>query len=193
MARCSKHFPSIFLVIFIIGLTGSALGQKLETSIDEPKTKLESFQHQIGAVFIKGQSEIGKVRGLGATISIFAMEITDVGTQTKHKGMAIAVEEGKKYGNSSQSFIDYDEIDQLVGGIEYVGKIQPGVTELDKFEATYSTNGNLRVTTFTETSKISAAVKTASIGGATAYLSLDQLNEFKNIISLAKKKLDSLN
>ena len=156
-----------------------------------PRTKLESFQRQTGAVVIKGYSEIGTVNGMG-TVSVDAMEFTDATTGKRQMGIVIDVKESGKFENSDRSFIDYDEIDPLLNGIDYISKIKSDTTRLSNFEAIYKTKGNFNVVTFSSSGKIDAAVKSGYIRPATAYLSLQQLINLRELVQKAKQKLDSL-
>jgi hypothetical protein len=94
--------------------------------------------------------------------------------------------------NTDRSFIDYDEVDSLLNGIDYISKATSDVTKLGQFEATYRTKGNFSATIFNSSGKIDAAVKSGYIRPATAFLSLQQLGELRAIIAQAKQKLDSV-
>lgn len=157
----------------------------------EPKTKLESFQRQTGTVVIKGFSEIGEVAKLGS-VSVICMEFTGATTGKRQIGIVIEVKQSGRFENSDRSFIDYDEVEPLLKGIDYIAKVKPDVTRLGNFEATYKTKGNFEATTFSSSGKVEAAVKSGYLRGATAYLSLQQLAELRGVISQAKQKLDSL-
>ncbi len=107
-------------------------------------------------------------------------------------GIVIDVKESGKFENSDRSFIDYDEIDPLLNGIDYISKIKSDTTRLSNFEAIYKTKGNFNVVTFSSSGKIDAAVKSGYIRPATAYLSLQQLINLRELVQKAKQKLDSL-
>jgi len=175
--------------ILLIACGDGNCQQLAKSAPAEPKTKLESFDKQTGAVLIKGFSDPGKVTGMGV-VSVMCMEFTDASTGKRQTGIVIEVTES--VGRSDRSFIDYDEIDALLKGIDYICKIRPDATRLANFEAIYKTKGDVSVTTFSSSGKIDAAVKSGYIGSATAYFSLQQLAEFKGLIAKAKQKLDSL-
>ena len=121
------------------------------------------------------------------------MEFTDATSKKRQTGIVIEVTEGGRLERSNRSFIDYDEIDPLLSGIDYIATVKPDATKLSNFEATYKTKGDLAVTTFSSSSgKIEATVKSGSIGAADAYISLQQLNQLSMAIQQAKSILDSL-
>ncbi len=78
---------------------------------------------------------------------------------------------GGNYEKDHTSFIDYDEIDSLIQGIDYISNVKPDVTEFENFQADYSTKGDLEISTFSSNDKLMAAVSSGNIGRVTAYLS----------------------
>ncbi|MFZ5804891.1 MAG: hypothetical protein ACOY7U_08570 [Acidobacteriota bacterium] len=176
---------------FLALCVAEAVAQRSATVEKEPKTKLEAFQAQTGAVVIKGFSRIGRVSGLGS-VEVIAMEITDAATRTKQTGVVIEVKESGRLENTDRSFIDYDEVDSLLRGIDYISRATADVTKLDQFEATYKTKGDFKVTTFGSSGKIEAAVSSGYLRPATAFLSLQQLGELRAIIAQAKQKLEAV-
>ena len=189
-----KVYPAIGLLFVLLILFMSNAEAKPPSSLKkEPKTKLEAFQAQTGAVIIKGYSNIGRISALGS-IEVTAMEFTDASTGRKQKGIVIEIKESNRFENSDRSFVDYDEIETLLKGIDYISKVTANATNLSEFEATYKTNGDFKLTTFSNsrTGKISAAVRSGYIRPATSFISLQQLSELKSLIVKAKQKLDSL-
>jgi len=168
------------------------VAQQTAQAEPEPKTKLEAFQVQTGTVVIKGYSEIGRVTALGS-IEVDAMEFTDLTSGRKQSGVLIEVKESGRLENTDRSFIDYDEVDALLKGLEYISKATSDVTNLKMFEATYKTKGDFSAATYSNTSgEIKAAVSSGYIRPASAYLSLQQLAELRSLIVQAKQKLDSV-
>src|SRR5260221_10288460 len=103
------------------------------------------------------------------------------------------VTESGRVERENRSYIDYDEIEPLVRGIDYVARLDHSVTKLTEFQADYRTKGELEVTTFSSAnSGVSAAVKSGRIGGATAFLKLDELPRLRDLIVSAKAKLDAV-
>lgn len=157
----------------------------------EPKTKLEQFQFQTGSVVIKGYSEIGKLNALGS-VTVLAMEFTDAATGAKQQGVVIEVKEDGRLEVKDRSFIDYEEVDALLAGLDYILVASPSVTQLSSFEATYRTKGNFAVSTFSSGySGIGASIQCGYLRPASAYLSLEQLHKFRALVAEAKLRLDS--
>ncbi|MHA1263549.1 MAG: hypothetical protein ACTSSA_15995 [Candidatus Freyarchaeota archaeon] len=136
------------LILLLLTLWGTdARAQSSPIPQKERKTKLEAFQAQSGVVIIKGYSVIGRISGLGS-IEVIAMEFTEASNRRKQKGIVVEIKESGKFADSNRSFIDYDEIQSLLKGIDYIASLRADVTDLNQFEATYQTKGNFKVTTF---------------------------------------------
>jgi hypothetical protein len=121
------------------------------------------------------------------------MEFTDAATGKRQMGIIIDVKASGRLEREGRSFIDYDEIDPLLKGIDYISKVTSASTKLGNFEAIYKTKGDFNVTTFSGSAgKVEAAIKAGYIGGATAYISITKLADLRTFISQAKQRLDSI-
>lgn len=183
--------PLTILLALAIVLPIAAQEQKPAVAQKESKTKIEAFEAKTGAVIIRGFSTIGSVRGRYSTsASVESREFIDASSAKKEYGIFITVMKGE---SDDTSYIDYDEIESLLKGIDYISKIESSVTKLDKFQADYKTRGDFTVSTYNDSSgKIQAAVKSGGYAGTLAYLSLDELAQFKSLIQQAKAKIDSI-
>jgi hypothetical protein len=180
------------VIAFVLLTYTSVYAQISKSAPQEPKTKLEAFETQTGTVMIKGYQEIGSVSGLG-TVSVECMEFTDAATGKRQMGIIIDVKASGRLEREGRSFIDYDEIDPLLKGIDYISKVTSASTRLGNFEAIYKTKGDFNVTTFSGSAgKVEAAIKAGYIGGATAYISITKLADLRTFISQAKQRLDSI-
>src|SRR5687768_8943387 len=110
--------------------------------LTEPKTKIEAFQAKTGVVIIKGMSDVGSIKDIfKGLVLVSAREFVDAASSEKVYGLIVQVKESGTLKNEKSSFVDYDEIDSLIKGIDYVSKIEKTVTKLSDFEAAYSTKG----------------------------------------------------
>lgn len=149
-----------------------------------PKTKLEAFSAQSGAVMVRGFSEVGQVYGIGRVI-VTAREFVDATTQRKQYGVSVEVKEVGRLERSGTSYIDEDEIASLLKGIDYIVHTDNKVTRLKNFEATYVTKGEFRITIFNDDKgKISAVVASR---GASAFVELPQLANVREHIVKANQ------
>jgi hypothetical protein len=164
-------------------------------SAPQAKTKLEAFQAKTGVVVIRGFSTVGSLPGEnGGGASVETREFTDAADGTKQYGIAIEVyKAGAMVGDERTSYLDYNEIDSLVKGIDYIAKIDRSVTKLESFQADYRTKDDLEISTFSDSEgKTSAAISSGTVGKVSVFVPLTGLDKFKNLIVQAKSKLDSI-
>jgi hypothetical protein len=166
--------------------------QQKESPAAPPATKLEAFSAKTGVVLIRGYSPIASINGLGS-VSIDAREFRDAGNpKLRVTGLSIEVKESGRLERESTSFVDYDEIDSLLQGIEYISKIDRNITPMKSFEAEYKTKGDFSITTFSEhNGDIGVAVSSGRFGKVSAYLKLSDLAKLGTLIQAGKTVIDS--
>lgn len=182
--------------LFGMSLIASACyvqGQQVkEATAAPPATKLEAFSAKTGVVVIRGYTTVGAVRGMG-TVTVDAREFRDASNpKFRQTGLSIEVKEAGRLEREGTSFIDYDEIDSLIGGIDYIAKIDKTVTSFNNFEVEYKTKGDLGIVTFNDSrSERSIAVSSGRFGKVSAYLKLSDLPVLRTLIVNAKAAIDS--
>jgi len=154
-------------------------------------TKLEAFDTKAGTVIVEGFSTIGSVKGrYGSTVEITSKEFTDASTGAKEYGITVAL---KEPGREHISYVDFDEIDPLIKGIDYLAKVDKSATKLDSFQADYRTKSDLDLSTYLEDGgKVQASIKSGSFSAPIVFLTLDDLAQIKSLILKAKAKLDAI-
>ncbi len=186
--NCVKIVIATLLVLFPL----HALAQAPEAQ-RTPKTKLEAFQAQEGVVVLKGFSKIAEMRGaFGGSITVSANEFTNATTRNRQSGITIDVKEGGRLERSNRSFVDYDEIESLLKGIDYIAKVDKSVTKLENFQADYRTKGDLRISVFnTSSGETMFAASCGHIGPTSVHMKMFELPAFRKHISAARELLDS--
>jgi len=159
-----------------------------------PKTRLEQFQAKTGLVVIKGFTEVGTAAGkYGSTVSVSAMEFTDASSGAKQFGVTIDIKGSGDYPQKSTSYIDSDEVDSLLNGIDYIGRADKSVTKLASFEATYRTKGDFAMTVFSSgRTGTMIAVQSGRFGTASAYFDIAELPKVRQLIQKAQTTLESI-
>lgn len=186
-----KHIVAITAIGLIIG---TANAENLKDAVPQAKTKLEQFSAKTGVVIIRGFQKIGSVQGLyNTSVNIESKEFTNVTDSTKQYGITIeAFKEDGRYDKDHTSYIDFDEIDSLIQGIDYIFKVKPDVTKFEDFQADYTTKGDLKISTFSSGNKVMAAITSGTIGGVAAYFNIEDLPKIKNLLLEAKKKIQAI-
>ncbi len=164
-----------------------------EADSQQPKTKLERFVAQDGAVIVKGFSTIGTLRAkYGGSIIVECKEFSNVALGTKEYGITIEVKEVGRLERSHKSYIDYDEIESLLKGLDYIAKVNKSATPLDNFQADYRTRGDLVLSTFNTDNALAAAISSGVIGKTDAFIELEDLSKLRELVASARVKLDSI-
>jgi hypothetical protein len=190
-----KSLVNLILVTLSLMIVSSpARAQEpVETEL-EPRTKLEAFQARTGIVIIKGFSRIGLAAGLdGTSIEVETREFRDAGSNAREYGITVEVREAGNAGRRSLSYIDYDEIDPLLKGLEYLSKIDNSVTQLNRFEADYRTRGDLLISAASSRGGVVTLVISGGVfRRASALFRLEDLKVIRGLIIEAKNQLDAI-
>lgn len=161
----------------------------------EPKPKLEAFQAKQGVVIVKGFSEVGKIDGLVEAgrawlVTVDSREITDASSGKKFYGVFVTVVNEHR---DQTSCVEYDDIDALLKGIDYIIKLDKSVTKLDSFQADYRANADLTVSVFSnEKGIIHGSVTCGAIAGVSEQMSIESFRKFRGFIEQGKKRLESI-
>ena len=124
--------------------------------------------------------------------SVESKEFTDASSGKKEYGITVEVANSGEMKRDHTSYIDYDEIDSLLKGIDYISKVNGSSTKLSDFQADYRTKGELEISTFSSSGKIMVAVSSGIIGQTSTFLDLTQLAQLRELIVKAKSSLDAI-
>lgn len=184
-----KRYITIFATLGFLTNIAYAAPNTVETST---KTKLEQFSTKTGVVLIRGFQKIGSTQGLyNTSVNVQSKEFVNVSNGEKEYGITIeAFEEKGTYDKQHTSYIDFDEIDSLIAGIDYISKIKPNVTKMADFQADYTTRGDLKISTFSSGKKVMAAVQSGKHSSVSAYFNIEDLQKIKTLLLNAKKNIE---
>ena len=178
------------LSFFLIVLCGSlALAARAQDTTNVLKTEIENFEEQTGTVIVKGYGQGGSLTTAAGIISVRLKESIDVGHGSKLYGMAIELATGQR---RDFLIVDYDEMDSLVNGLDYLSKITYDATALQSFDASFTTRSGLRIVAYSAVRQ--GGIRTYLQFGDAPRISLanDQIVQFENLIAQAKASLDAL-
>ena len=189
-----KSVRFIFTTLSLFLFFASASAQETIEPEIEPKTRLEAFQLRTGVVVIKGFSRIGSATGPeGSSIVVEAIEYREVAGRSKVYGVTLTVREAGNDGRRSFSFIDYDEIEPLLKGLEYLSRIDSSVTQLQRFEADYRTKGEAIFSAFsTRGGNVTITVSAGIYRKAASAFKLEDLKAIRGLFIEAKNQLDTI-
>jgi len=173
-------------------LACSARAQETNACLPVPATKLEAYETNTDTVIVKATAPIGTVAAHGGEVSVRCHEITDAGTGRRDSGIIVDIAFSVQL--QATTLIDYDELDSLLDGMDYLGKLDWSVTPLPDFSAAYTTKGGFRADAHgsRRTGNIEFAVRSTRVIAPRLTLSRDQLGQLRSLVEQAKAKLDSL-
>jgi hypothetical protein len=159
----------------------------------EPRTKLEAIESRYERVITKGFSQHATLTVRGVEIRLDAIEMKDTSDATRAIGLVIALRELDENPRENRAFIDYQEVDRLIKGMESVSRVNETITKLASFEARYRTLGDLEINVFRQTRSGTAASLSSGIcDRVTALMTLDDLDKLRGHIIEAKARLDEI-
>lgn len=175
----------------VAALIGGSIAAAQETKAI-PSTKLEAFSAKSGAAIIKGFTTVGQVIGTGGVVKIDARELRDASnTKSREFGIVAEIEESTgRIAREARVYIDLDEIDSLLKGIEFVSRASAGVTTLKEFEVVYRTRGGLEVTSFSHRGETRYAISTR-IPQLNVFVTQSALSDLGKAVSDGRAVLES--
>ena len=156
--------------------------QPLETP--PPATKLEAFSPASGSLMTMAYDDIGSVGG----VSVDARELRDA-QGAAVRGLVVQVYQSEF--RQERSFVDADEILELIRGIDALLEVSSNPTKFSKFEVRYTTKGELQLTAYNSTDgTIRYAIQAGRVLKAQRTgLSVNNMRRFRDYVSQARDKL----
>jgi hypothetical protein len=109
-----------------------------------PATKLEGFQPTAGSLWTVGYDELGNTSfASGVTVDVRDVRDSNGGGA---RGLLIEVTESEF--RKERSFVDADEIPELIKGTDALLGVKANPTQFKMFEVRYVTRGDLQLTVF---------------------------------------------
>jgi len=151
-----------------------------------PATKMEAFQPAVGSVVTFGYDDLGLIPG----VAVDAREISD-SKGTTVRGLLVDVTESEY--RKERSFVDADEIPELLKGVDSLLAVTTNPTSFKNFEVRYTTKGGLQLTAFnTSGGKILYAVQAGRYTTAQRVgLDAAEIRKLRDSFVAAQEKLSS--
>lgn len=147
-----------------------------------PATRLEAFRPDAGTLVTVGYDELGRVNG----VSVDVREMRAAGGGTV-RGLVVEVTEGQY--RQERSFVDADEVAELVRGLDALLQVTANPTSFQNFEVRYKTRGELQLTAFNTNTGISYSVRAGRITSAQRFVGADDMQKLRAMFVTAQNKL----
>jgi hypothetical protein len=153
-----------------------------------PATKMEAFQPAAGSVVTFGYDNLG---GNVFGISVDVREMRD-SKGADARGLLVEVTESEYRKESS--FVDMDEIPELLKGFDALMQVSANPTQFKNFEVRYTTRGGLRLTAFNDNrGKLMYAIEVGQYTKAQKLpLTVAQMQALRSEFDVGLQKLSSL-
>jgi hypothetical protein len=186
---------SIALILTLAGagmlLGGAAHAQDTNLWPLTP-TRLETIETNTGVVILKATGEIGSLNAEGAVVTVKCREITELAAGQREAGVVIGIQ----FPNEPEevSPVDGDELEGLLGALDYLNRIDWTVTPLSGFSASYTSRGGFRVVAFgsRHAGTIEFAVRNVRFPKRPVRLSRAQVEQLRSLVEQARSKLVAL-
>jgi len=136
-----------FLVSILILGASDLRAQTPPSPPSASATKLEGFKSPSGSISTLGYDDLGMVSG----VAVDVREMRDA-RNIPVRGLLVQVSEGQ--GRSEHSFVDADEVAELLRGIDALLGITANPTQFRNFETRYTTRGELQLTAYNSGSSL---------------------------------------
>ena len=168
--------------------------------LPEPATILESNALASGILVTKGYQRIGEVPGDdGSVLRISAAQVTT--GDKAYRGLIVQVQQSGRTGGGSHaavSYVDEDELDNLIGAVQTLAKLEPQA-HLTDLDADYRSKGDLEVINVNNNGTRMAGVRctqlvrpTGNIVWATAMFGVNRLELLQRQLEAGKQALEAL-
>ena len=152
-----------------------------------PATKIEGFKPAAGSVLTLGYDELGSVAG----ISVDVREMRDLKSPGV-RGLVVDITESQY--RRERSFVDADEIPELLKGFDALLEVKANPTNFKNFEVRYITRGELQLTAFNSSggSVMFAVQAGRTLKAQRVGLSASDMQKLRGLFEAASQKLQAL-
>jgi hypothetical protein len=145
-----------------------------------PATKLEAFQPAAGSILTFGYHDLGSA---GCCVTVDARRMADSKGNAVN-GMVVEVHESEY--RVERSFVDVDEIPELIKAMDALLEVKTNPTKFENFEVRYSTRGELQITAFnSKRGKISYSVKAGRVVAAQQFIDEGDMQKLRGFFAAA--------
>lgn len=176
-------------LLLVLVSAGAAQTPQPSPEPDEFLTRLELALEKTGAVIVKGSTPVGSVTGARGTAFVTSWEIVEVGGGRVY-GVSVTIRDSERPGSEEMAYVDYEELDPLIAGLDHLLKLENTATKLARFEAQYRTRGELSLYRFNTSSGYGTAVAIRERRGPRLVLRPTGLVEFRDLLESARDVLD---
>jgi hypothetical protein len=158
---------------------------------NSPRTYFEAYNAVADAPLLKGMSVIGTLNNqINFPIEIRVEVLTNLLSSNVVYGVSLRTRISAK--QLAVDYIDYDELDGLIRGIQFISQSDHSQTPMDNFEAAYRTRCGMSVLKVSNGNKLTIVMKSGDADGARNQMASFVLDDFGRYLTAGKAKIDAL-
>lgn len=193
-----RFIGSAIVTILVVLASEAASAQSTDTTAVRPSlppaTKLEAFQPVAGEVTTLGYDEIGFIpQGLTVNSSLgIDVRQTQDAKGNAVRGAVVEIRETSGLYRVARSFIDEDELPELIKGIDALLTVKSNPTSFKNFEVKYRTRGDLVLAVFNSArGTIQYSVTAGRVFTERRSVNETEFRRLREWFEIARQKLDS--
>jgi hypothetical protein len=193
----SDIIAKICAVLVCLLPAGAALAQSTfdeRSRLQDDRTNTGAFAGSSGQVVVKEFTETGKIEARG-TVTVSATTIRNASSGVETKGVTFAIRTAA-LPRDFAGFLAYEEIEDLLQGIDYLAKLGLETIRLANFEAVYRSRGDLRIVVLNSEAtggRNLVSIELARGPDAKVDFRMEDLGRLRSYIAAAKDILDNPN
>jgi hypothetical protein len=173
--------------VLALGIVGASQAQTTNT----PNTYFEVYNSVSDAVLLKGSTSIGMLNNqIHFPVEVRAERLMNL--QTTNTLYAVSLRTRVARQQMQVDYIDYDELDGLIRGIQLISQAGHASVPMDNFEAVFRTRGGLSILKVSNGDKITILMKHSDPGEGVNELAPFVLDDLGRYLTAAKSKIDSI-
>jgi hypothetical protein len=161
-----------------------------QVTTNTPRTYFEAYNTVPDSPLVKGMTTISVLNNqINYPVEIRAERLTNL--QNSNTVSAVSLRTRLSH-QTLVDYIDYDELDGLIRGLQTISQADRSITPLDNFEVAYRTRCGLSIVKLSIGAKLVIAIKSGDPNGTRNEMALFVLDDLSRDLIAAKAKLDSL-
>jgi hypothetical protein len=175
-------------LILLLGLAAVCAAQAQTTNA--PLTYFESYYAVCDAPLLKGMSSIGLLNNqITYPVEVRAERLFNLQNSNTLYAVSLRTHLSRQV---RVDYIDYDELDGLIRGLQLLSQADHATAPMDNFEALYRTRSGLSIFKVSDANKLTIAMKSADPGAGKNQMAPFVLDDLGRYLAAAKAKLDSI-
>jgi hypothetical protein len=176
-----------FIVLLMMGAAGAVHAQ----TTNAPRTYFDAYKAALDAPLVRGMSSIGSLTGQVAYPVDIRIERLNVQPST-NTIYAVALRTRLARNVLQVDYIDYDELDGLLRGLQLISQSGHSTVPMDDFEVVYRLRSGLSVAKISNGNKVVIAIKCGDANGTRNQIASYVLDDLQRLLTSAKSKIDAI-